>query len=56
MKEGVGAAVDMTLDEANGGVETPQQVIDKPKEHVGRVGPDPVRYGDWENKGRCVDF
>jgi hypothetical protein len=22
----------------------------------GREGPDPVRYGDWENKGICSDF
>jgi len=22
----------------------------------GRHGPEPTRYGDWENKGRCVDF
>lgn len=22
----------------------------------GRQGPDPTRYGDWENKGRCIDF
>ena len=22
----------------------------------GRTGPDPVRYGDWENKGVAVDF
>ncbi|MBM3488446.1 MAG: DUF1674 domain-containing protein [Alphaproteobacteria bacterium] len=22
----------------------------------GRKGPDPTRYGDWENDGRCVDF
>ncbi|MDA1357981.1 MAG: DUF1674 domain-containing protein, partial [Proteobacteria bacterium] len=21
----------------------------------GRKGPEPTRYGDWENKGRCVD-
>ena len=19
-------------------------------------GPEPTRYGDWENKGKCVDF
>jgi hypothetical protein len=30
--------------------ETPQ------KEVGGRDGPDPVRYGDWEKKGRCIDF
>ncbi len=22
----------------------------------GRVGPEPTRYGDWEVKGRCIDF
>jgi len=25
-------------------------------EFGGRQGPEPTRYGDWENKGRCVDF
>ena len=28
----------------------------KTAEFGGRKGPDPTRYGDWENKGRCVDF
>lgn len=27
-----------------------------PKELGGRKGPEPVRYGDWENKGIAVDF
>ena len=27
-----------------------------PTEHGGRDGPEPVRYGDWENKGIAVDF
>lgn len=27
-----------------------------PKEYGGREGPDPVRYGDWENNGICSDF
>lgn len=22
----------------------------------GPSGPEPTRYGDWERKGRCVDF
>ena len=22
----------------------------------GQEGPDPTRYGDWEKKGRCIDF
>ena len=26
------------------------------KELGGRAGPEPVRYGDWENKGIAVDF
>lgn len=26
------------------------------KEIGGRKGPDPTRYGDWEKKGRCIDF
>jgi hypothetical protein len=27
-----------------------------PKEIGGRDGPEPVRYGDWEKNGRCIDF
>lgn len=26
------------------------------KEHGGRDGPEPTRYGDWERKGIAVDF
>lgn len=26
------------------------------KEYGGRKGPEPTRYGDWELKGRCIDF
>ena len=22
----------------------------------GPAGPEPTRYGDWEKKGRCIDF
>ncbi len=29
---------------------------DLPKEVGGQKGPEPTRYGDWENKGRCTDF
>lgn len=28
----------------------------KPKEVGGRDGPEPTRYGDWENKGIVSDF
>lgn len=33
--------------------QTPQTPV---KEIGGRRGPEPTRYGDWENGGKCVDF
>ena len=27
-----------------------------PKEVDGPKGPEPTRFGDWEQKGRCTDF
>ena len=27
-----------------------------PVERNGPKGPEPTRYGDWEQKGRCSDF
>jgi hypothetical protein len=29
---------------------------DTPREIGGPQGPEPTRYGDWERKGRCIDF
>jgi hypothetical protein len=29
---------------------------ERPKEHGGRKGPEPTRFGDWEKNGRCIDF
>ena len=29
---------------------------DLPREINGPKGPEPTRYGDWEQKGRCSDF
>ena len=26
------------------------------REVGGPPGPEPTRYGDWEKKGRCIDF
>ena len=37
-------------------VDTLDQPEDKPKEIGGRGGLDPVRFGDWEKNGRCIDF
>jgi hypothetical protein len=34
--------------------QTPQPA--KPIEIGGPRGPEPTRYGDWEKKGRCIDF
>lgn len=28
----------------------------KPIELGGPAGPEPTRFGDWERKGRCIDF
>ena len=30
--------------------------IDDQKEYGGPKGKEPTRYGDWEMKGRCIDF
>jgi hypothetical protein len=27
-----------------------------PLEEGGPAGPEPTRFGDWERKGRCIDF
>ena len=29
---------------------------DPPRELLGREGPEPTRYGDWEHKGLISDF
>ena len=36
----------------------PAPAADKkmPPEIGGPKGPEPTRYGDWERKGRCIDF
>jgi hypothetical protein len=30
--------------------------VSLPTELGGRDGPEPTRYGDWELRGRCIDF
>lgn len=32
------------------------QLAPQPKEVGGPAGPEPTRFGDWEQKGRCTDF
>jgi hypothetical protein len=33
-----------------------ETAADLPKEIGGPAGPEPARFGDWERKGRAVDF
>ena len=37
-------------------VEVQQVDASGPQELGGPAGPEPTRYGDWERKGRCIDF
>lgn len=34
----------------------PNDINPKTGEEGGPRGPEPTRYGDWERKGKCVDF
>jgi hypothetical protein len=35
---------------------TPVSAASPPPEIGGREGPEPTRFGDWEFRGRCIDF
>jgi len=35
---------------------TDANVSPRPREIGGPSGPEPTRFGDWEKKGRCIDF
>ncbi|XFC38636.1 DUF1674 domain-containing protein [Stenotrophomonas indicatrix] len=37
-------------------VPVPVEQPEVEEEFGGRGGLDPVRYGDWEKNGRCIDF
>jgi hypothetical protein len=41
---------------AASGTAVPQAPAPHEHEVGGRGGLDPVRYGDWEKNGRCIDF
>jgi hypothetical protein len=36
--------------------QTPPAPSSLPRELGGVAGPEPTRYGDWESRGRCIDF
>ncbi len=46
------------LDRAAAGKAVPKMPrrAGKTEEIGGPKGPEPTRYGDWEIKGRCIDF
>jgi hypothetical protein len=41
---------------ASGAAPAQPREAEAPREHGGRGGLDPTRYGDWEKNGRCIDF
>lgn len=47
-------------DAAVTGTESTEAAKQRPKKHGEEVGGpkglEPTRYGDWERKGRCIDF
>ena len=55
----------MQTDKTDGETDNAETVTDQPatkdtqavpREVNGPKGPEPTRYGDWEQKGRCSDF
>ncbi len=49
-------AAQRALDEAKARRAEIDAAAELPREILGRAGPEPVRYGDWENKGIASDF
>lgn len=35
---------------------SPPKPLPAAREIGGPGGPEPTRYGDWERRGRCIDF
>ena len=51
------AEAESTVQPADSEVKSLDDVLKKrPTEIGGPAGPEPTRYGDWERKGRCIDF
>ncbi len=49
-------AAQRALDEAEARRTAAAEAQSLPKEFQGPKGPEPTRYGDWENKGIASDF
>jgi len=52
----ISPAAQRALAEAEARRKAAAEVKPMPKEYQGRKGPEPTRYGDWENKGIASDF
>lgn len=54
----IGNAIDAMTEEEQGAevANGEQEITANPVETGGPEGPEPTRYGDWEKKGRCIDF
>jgi len=56
-KKQLSAAAKRALEEAQACRDAAKaEQVAREKELQGREGPDPIRYGDWENKGIASDF
>lgn len=49
-------SADRIASSANKGRDQSTQASAEATEHGGPKGLEPTRYGDWERKGRCIDF
>ena len=52
----ISPAAQRALAEAEARRKAVAEVKPMPKEYQGPKGPEPTRYGDWENKGIASDF
>jgi hypothetical protein len=54
--EATGAAGSETVRPSDAAPALPAPREPRPREVGGRDGPEPTRFGDWELRGRCIDF
>jgi len=59
---GIRQETDQLIEPSGQSAEPPAEQVDtdqnppKAVEYGGPKGPEPTRYGDWEQAGRCTDF
>lgn len=50
------SALENSADELENSPSGAEPCNDVAEEINGPKGPEPTRFGDWERKGRCIDF